>query len=79
MTDIARAAGIARKTLFNYFPNKGDIVGNRFKRQFSDLTHALDTAPANVVSTDAVVTAALSGLHTHPAGNGLAGERRTSR
>ncbi|WP_158254026.1 TetR family transcriptional regulator [Cryobacterium sp. Y62] len=67
MTDIARAAGIGRKTLFNYFPNKADIVWNRFNRQLKDLTNALDHAPIDIVSTDAVVAAVLSGLHTYPA------------
>ena len=67
MTDIANAASIGRKTLFNYFPNKADIVWNRFNRQLKDLTSALEKAPADIVSTDAVVAAVLSGLHTYPA------------
>ncbi|WP_161498916.1 acyl-CoA-like ligand-binding transcription factor [Cryobacterium aureum] len=66
MTNIASAAGIGRKTLFNYFPNKADIVWNRFNRQLKDLTDALEHAPLDIVSTDAVVAAVLSGLHTHP-------------
>jgi AcrR family transcriptional regulator len=67
MTDIAAAAGIGRKTLFAYFPNKADIVWNRFDRQLVDLTVALAESPTNIASTDAVVDAVLRGLHTDPA------------
>lgn len=67
MTEIAAAAGIGRKTLFAYFPNKADIVWNRFERQLADLTTALANSPTDVASTDAVVDAVLRGLHTDPA------------
>ena len=66
MTEIATAAGIGRKTLFAYFPNKADIVWNRFAPQLADLTSALATSPHDIPSTDAVVDAVLRGLHSGP-------------
>ncbi len=66
MSQVALEAGIGRKTLFAYFPTKADIVWNRFSRQLTDLTAALDRAPSRVAPTRAVVDAVLTGLHLAP-------------
>lgn len=64
MSDIAKAAGIGRKTLFTYFPNKADIVWNRFQDQLDDLRLALQDTPADVSTSHAIHAAILQGLHT---------------
>lgn len=66
MTDVARAAGIARKTLFLYFPTKAAIVWNRFRSQLDDLVAGLDAADPALPTTDAITQAVLGALHMGP-------------
>lgn len=67
MTQIAAEAAVGRKTLFTYFPNKADIVWNRFERQLHDLSASLESAPPDMSSTDAALQAVMRALHTYPA------------
>ncbi|MEV7646831.1 TetR family transcriptional regulator [Arthrobacter sp. NPDC089319] len=66
MTEIALAAGIARKTLFTYFPTKADIVWNRFQDQLADVRQALENTSNDVETVDAIVAAVMRGLHMAP-------------
>ena len=66
MTDVARAAGIARKTLFLYFPTKAAIVWNRFRSQLDDLVAGLEAADPALPTTDAISQAVLGALHMGP-------------
>jgi mycofactocin system transcriptional regulator len=52
--DIARAAGIARRTFFRYFASKADLVWGDFEGQLSRLRELLDAAPAEVPATEAL-------------------------
>ena len=57
--EIADAAGIARRTLFRYYPSKNDLVWGDFDARLADLESWLAAAPADqpLVETlrDAVV------------------------
>ncbi|WP_200886610.1 mycofactocin system transcriptional regulator [Phaeacidiphilus oryzae] len=55
--DIARAAGIARRTFFRYFASKADLVWGDFEAQLSRLRELLEGAPAEVPAMDALRTA----------------------
>ncbi len=54
MEEIAAAVGVSRKTLFNYFPTKSDIVWSDYEREFGDLRHYLDQTPPEVPTLTAV-------------------------
>ncbi|WP_210492845.1 mycofactocin system transcriptional regulator [Patulibacter sp. SYSU D01012] len=45
--EIARAAGISRRTLFRYFPSKHDIVWGDFSAHVARFRASLDDAPAD--------------------------------
>lgn len=42
--DIARAAGIGRRTFFNYFDSKNDVVWGDFDAQLRDMRSRLETS-----------------------------------
>ncbi len=45
--EIARAAGISRRTLFRYFPSKNDIVWGDFSAQVERFRRSLAESPAD--------------------------------
>lgn len=57
--DIARAAGIGRRTLFRYFPSKNDIPWGRFAESLRHLRDQLDATPDDVPTPLAVHRAVL--------------------
>lgn len=73
MDDLARALGISRKTLFNYFPAKGDIVWSDYERALADLQDALDHAPAEAPTLPAVADSVIHSLRLGP------GQRKITR
>lgn len=46
VADVARAAGVSEKTVFNYFPAKEDLVFNEGNARRQALVHAIRTRPA---------------------------------
>jgi AcrR family transcriptional regulator len=46
VADVARAAGVSEKTVFNYFPAKEDLVFNEGQARRDALLHAIRTRPA---------------------------------
>jgi AcrR family transcriptional regulator len=46
VTDVARAADVSRKTVFNYFPAKEDLVFHRRKERIAELIDAVRSRPA---------------------------------
>lgn len=54
MDDIARAAGIGRRTLFRYFPSKNDMVWGDFNWVLERLRDALAARPADEPFMDAL-------------------------
>lgn len=61
--DIARAAGIGRRTLFRYFPSKNDIPWGRFDDSLRHLRAYLDATPAELPVHVAVHRAVLDFNH----------------
>src|SRR5215207_8355669 len=47
VADVARAAGVSEKTVFNYFPAKEDLVFNEGEARRDALIHAIRTRPAD--------------------------------
>jgi AcrR family transcriptional regulator len=45
VADVARAAGVSEKTVFNYFPAKEDLVFNEGNARRQALIHAIRTRP----------------------------------
>jgi len=46
--DIARAAGIGRRTFFRYFPSKNDVAWGDFDAELARMRLRLNAAPARV-------------------------------
>lgn len=71
LDDVAREAGLARATLYRYFPGKPAVVGALVARETVVLTAVLEAASADADSLDdavvAVVLAAAAWLALHPA------------
>lgn len=71
LDDVAREAGLARATLYRYFPGKPALVGALVARETVVLTGVLEAASAHADSLDdavvAVVLAAAGWLTAHPA------------
>jgi AcrR family transcriptional regulator len=63
--DIARAAGIARRTFFRYFASKNDVVWGDFDSLLGGLSGWLTDAPAAtptwVAIRDAIASSAVAG------------------
>ena len=55
--DIAEAAGIARRTLFRYFPSKNEIPWGDFDAHLADLRSLLSTIPDDLPMADALTHA----------------------
>ncbi|MEP9415643.1 mycofactocin system transcriptional regulator [Gordonia sp. VNQ95] len=72
--DIADAAGIARRTLFRYFPSKNAIAWGDFDAHLDELRHLLADIPDDLPIADAV-TRALVAFNTVPP-QGADGHRR---
>ncbi|MEU6265592.1 mycofactocin system transcriptional regulator [Saccharopolyspora shandongensis] len=54
ITDIARAAGIARRTFFHYFPSKNDIPWGDFDGELDRMRADLRAAPPESPLMDAI-------------------------
>ncbi|WP_131786695.1 mycofactocin system transcriptional regulator [Protofrankia symbiont of Coriaria ruscifolia] len=65
--DIARAAGIGRRTFFRYFPSKNDIVWGGFDEELTRLHANLQTYPPTVPLMDAVRQALIDFNRVDPA------------
>ncbi len=52
--DIARAAGIGRRTFFRYFPSKNDVAWGDFDAELARMRLRLNAAPARVPLMDAI-------------------------
>ncbi|WP_369678926.1 mycofactocin system transcriptional regulator [Saccharopolyspora antimicrobica] len=52
VTDIARAAGIARRTFFHYFPSKNDVPWGDFGAELARLRADLHAAPSGIPLMD---------------------------
>ncbi|MDA3624120.1 mycofactocin system transcriptional regulator [Saccharopolyspora sp. WRP15-2] len=52
VTDIARAAGIARRTFFHYFPSKNDVPWGDFDAELARLRADLRASPAGTPLMD---------------------------
>jgi len=52
--DVARAAGIARRTLFRYYPSKNAIPWGDFDAHLAYMRELLDAVPADVPTTAAL-------------------------
>ncbi|GED99376.1 mycofactocin system transcriptional regulator [Gordonia crocea] len=55
--DIAAAAGIARRTLFRYYPSKNAIAWGDFDVHLEDMRTFLDTLPGDMPLTEALAAA----------------------
>jgi len=55
--DIARAAGIGRRTLFRYFPSKMDLPWGDFDAELTRMRAFLDAVEPDVALVDALVVA----------------------
>ncbi len=65
--DIARAAGIGRRTFFRYFPSKNDIVWGGFDEELTRLRANLRACPPTVPLMDAVRQALIDFNRVDPA------------
>lgn len=54
VTDIARAAGIARRTFFHYFPSKNDVPWGDFDAELARLRADLHASPAGTPLMDKI-------------------------
>ncbi|MER7012808.1 mycofactocin system transcriptional regulator [Saccharopolyspora sp. NPDC000359] len=54
VSDIARAAGIARRTFFHYFPSKNDIPWGDFDAELARLRADLRASPAGTPLMDCI-------------------------
>lgn len=75
--EIARAAGIGRRTLFRYFPSKNDIPWGRFDDSLRQLREYLEATPDDVPAPAAVHRAVLDFNRLDPAA--VAQHRRRMR
>ncbi|MFA1541861.1 mycofactocin system transcriptional regulator [Actinomadura monticuli] len=64
--DIARAAGIARRTFFRYFSSKNDLVWGDFEGHLQRLRRLLDEADPGIPMMDAVRAAVVEFNHFDP-------------
>ena len=48
--DIAEAAGIGRRTFFNYYASKNDLVWGRFEHDVARLRRLLAAAPPDIAA-----------------------------
>ncbi|OLT21724.1 hypothetical protein BJF79_46650 [Actinomadura sp. CNU-125] len=55
MTDIAQAAGVARATLYRYFPNREELLRSLYETAFADLRERLADARLDTVSTEEAI------------------------
>ncbi|TDD76750.1 TetR/AcrR family transcriptional regulator, partial [Actinomadura darangshiensis] len=55
MTDIARAAGVARATLYRYFPNREALLYALYEAALADLTGRLEDARLDTVPIEEAV------------------------
>ena len=58
--DVARAAGIARRTLFRYYPSKNAIPWGDFDAHLDHMRELLDAVPADAPTTVALRSALLA-------------------
>jgi mycofactocin system transcriptional regulator len=58
--DVARAAGIARRTLFRYYPSKNAIPWGDFDAHLDHMRELLDAVPDDAPTTDALRSALLA-------------------
>ncbi|WP_250291641.1 mycofactocin system transcriptional regulator [Frankia sp. CiP1_Cm_nod1] len=65
--DIARAAGIGRRTFFRYFPSKNDVAWGAFDEELARLRADLRTYPPDVPLMDAVRQALIEFNRVEPA------------
>src|SRR6266481_2275932 len=54
IADIARAAGIGRRTFFRYFPSKNDIAWGNFEQELDRMRVRLKACPPEVPLMDAI-------------------------
>ncbi|WP_448624439.1 acyl-CoA-like ligand-binding transcription factor [Geodermatophilus sp. URMC 64] len=64
--DIARAAGISRRTFFRYFPSKADVLFVESQAELARLREGLRTAPSDASYRDVVMRAVLAALRLAP-------------
>ena len=61
--DIAREAGVSRRTFFRYFDTKSDVLWHAFDAEVATLRAAFAAAPAEEPLLDAIRTAVVSVNH----------------
>src|SRR5579872_5630953 len=69
MDDLAEAAGVARRTLYNQFASKEEIFREMLARVSGQLEHALPPGietPGNVEEVLRLIAQAILGLHKQP-------------
>jgi AcrR family transcriptional regulator len=54
MGDIATAAGVVRRTVYGYFPTRGDLVRTLTQRAVDDIVAVLDEATGSAAAADVV-------------------------
>ncbi|HEY0247997.1 MAG TPA: TetR family transcriptional regulator [Gryllotalpicola sp.] len=65
MDDVARAAGVSRRSLFRYFPSKAELIWDGFAPVEEARREALEHA-ASATPFDALVAASLAGADALP-------------
>jgi TetR/AcrR family transcriptional regulator, regulator of mycofactocin system len=65
--DIARAAGIGRRTFFRYFPSKNDVPWGDFDEQLDGMRARLNACPAQTPLMDAIAAAVVDFNRVPPA------------
>ncbi len=73
--DIAREAGIGRRTVFRYFPSKNDLAWGNFDAHLEVMRAALAAAPPDEPML-AVLRRAILDFNTYPAAEGAWLRRR---
>ncbi|MET8796023.1 TetR family transcriptional regulator [Nocardia sp. NPDC004568] len=71
VVDIATAAEVSKRTLFQYFPSKEDLVVHRFADHIDDAARVVRDRARGQTPLEALHTAFRAGLDTHEPATGL--------
>jgi AcrR family transcriptional regulator len=78
VAEVARAADVSTKTVFNYFPRKEDLFLDRLPDLLTSVTHAVRTRPADSTPIGAVRDLVLTMLSEQHPLSGYANQGYTS-